>query len=39
MGFLSPAQDYVEPLDQRIISRPAATYSMRSGATHYREAS
>lgn len=40
MGFPSPAQDYVEErisLDKRIISRPAATYFMRSVATHYRE--
>ncbi|MFS9649331.1 S24 family peptidase [Enterobacter hormaechei] len=40
MGFPSPAQDYVEErisLDKRIITRPAATYFMRSGATHYRE--
>lgn len=40
MGFPSPAQDYVEQrisLEQRIITRPAATYFMRSGATHYRE--
>lgn len=40
MGFPSPAADYVEErisLDKRIISRPAATYFMRSGATHYRE--
>ncbi|MEB5957949.1 LexA family transcriptional regulator, partial [Escherichia coli] len=35
MGFPSPAQDYVEQrisLDQRIITRPAATYFMRAGA-------
>lgn len=40
MGFPSPAADYVEPrisLDSRIITRPAATYFMRAGATHYRE--
>ncbi|WP_368743441.1 HumD family translesion DNA polymerase [Enterobacter asburiae] len=40
MGFPSPAQDYVEErisLDKRIISRPAATYFMRAGVTHYRE--
>ena len=40
MGFPSPAADYVEErisLDQRIITRPAATYFMRAGATHYRE--
>lgn len=40
MGFPSPAQDYVEQrisLDERIIRRPAATYFMRAGATHYRE--
>ena len=40
MGFPSPAQDYVEQrisLDKRIITRPAATYFMRAGATHYRE--
>lgn len=40
MGFPSPAADYVEErisLDKRIITRPAATYFMRAGATHYRE--
>lgn len=40
MGFPSPAADYVEQrisLDQRIVTRPAATYFMRAGATHYRE--
>ena len=40
MGFPSPAQDYVEErisLDKRIITRPAATYFMRAGSTHYRE--
>lgn len=40
MGFPSPAQDYAEQrisLDQRIITRPASTYFMRAGATHYRE--
>lgn len=40
MGFPSPAQDFVEQrisLDQRIITRPAVTYFMRAGATHYRE--
>ncbi|MFS3748858.1 hypothetical protein ACK6U5_05270, partial [Escherichia coli] len=40
MGFPSPATDYVEQrisLDERIITRPAATYFMRAGATHYRE--
>ncbi|EOY8024239.1 S24 family peptidase [Salmonella enterica] len=40
MGFPSPAQDFVEQrisLDQRIITRPAATYFMRAGATHYLE--
>ncbi|HCR0226077.1 HumD family translesion DNA polymerase [Enterobacter kobei] len=40
MGFPSPAQDYVEErisLDKRIIARPAATYFIRAGATHYRE--
>ncbi|WP_392389240.1 HumD family translesion DNA polymerase [Enterobacter kobei] len=40
MGFPSPAQDYIEErisLDKHIISRPAATYFMRAGATHYRE--
>ncbi|MGX5025419.1 HumD family translesion DNA polymerase [Enterobacter asburiae] len=38
MGFAS--QDYVEQrisLDNRIITRPAATYFMRAGSTHYRE--
>ena len=42
MGFPSPAQDYVEQrisLDNRIITRPAATYFMRAGSTHYREGS
>jgi DNA polymerase V len=42
MGFPSPAQDYVEQrisLDKRIITRPAATYFMRAGSTHYRRAS
>jgi hypothetical protein len=37
MGFPSPATDYVEQrisLDERIITRPAATYFMRAGATH-----
>lgn len=40
MGFPSPAADYVEQrisLDRRIITRPAATYFMRAGSTHYRE--
>ena len=40
MGFPSPATDYVEQrisLDERIITRPSATYFMRAGATHYRE--
>lgn len=40
MGFPSPAQDYVEEcisLDKHIISRPAPTYFMRAGFTHYRE--
>nr|WP_084635602.1 S24 family peptidase [Enterobacter sp. FB] len=40
MGFPSPAADYIEErisLDRRIITRPAATYFMRAGATHYRE--
>lgn len=40
MGFPSPAADYVEErisLDKRIIARPAATYFMRAGSTHYRE--
>ncbi|MFB4633523.1 HumD family translesion DNA polymerase [Enterobacter kobei] len=40
MGFHSPATDYVEQrisLDKRIITRPAATYFIRAGATHYRE--
>lgn len=40
MGFPSPAADYVEErisLDKRIITRPAATYFMRAGSTHYRE--
>lgn len=40
MGFPSPATDYVEQrisLDERIITRPAATYFMRAGVTHYRE--
>lgn len=40
MGFPSPAQDYVEErisLDKLIIIRPAATYFIRAGASHYRE--
>ncbi len=40
MGFPSPAADYVEErisLDKSIITRPAATYFMRAGSTHYRE--
>lgn len=40
MGFPSPVTDYVEErisLDQRIITRPAATYFIRAGSTHYRE--
>lgn len=40
MGFPSQAADFAEQrisLDKRIISRPAATYFMRAGATHYRE--
>ncbi|HFZ2064582.1 TPA: S24 family peptidase [Enterobacter cloacae] len=40
MGFPSPAADFAEQrisLDERIVSRPAATYFMRAGATHYRE--
>ncbi|MFW0766678.1 S24 family peptidase [Trabulsiella odontotermitis] len=40
MGFPSPASDYVESrfsLDQRLISRPAATYFIRAGNTYYRD--
>lgn len=40
MGFPSPAADYVErsfSLDEKFIRRPAATYFMRAGATHFRE--
>ncbi|WP_316371174.1 HumD family translesion DNA polymerase [Enterobacter cloacae] len=40
MGFPSPAADFAEQrisLDERIVSRPAATYFMRAGVTHYRE--
>ena len=40
MGFPSPAADFAEQrisLDERIVSRPAATYFMRAGTTHYRE--
>ncbi|ATN92737.1 DNA polymerase V subunit [Escherichia phage APC_JM3.2] len=40
MGFPSPAQDCIEEhisIDKRIISRPVATYFMKTGATHYRE--
>ncbi|SQK06784.1 DNA repair protein [Escherichia coli] len=40
MGFPSPAQDCIKEhisIDKRIISRPAATYFMKTGATHYRE--
>lgn len=39
-GIPESSTDYVEErisLDKRIISRPAATYFMRAGATHYRE--
>ncbi|HCT4843896.1 TPA: LexA family transcriptional regulator [Enterobacter hormaechei] len=39
MGFPSPAQDYVEQrisLDQRIVTRPSATYYMKSSETIYR---
>lgn len=40
MGFVSPAQDYIEDrlsLDRKLISKPAATFFMRAGATHYRD--
>lgn len=40
MGFPSPAADFAEQrisLDERIVSRPAATYFMRAGGTQYRE--
>lgn len=39
MGFVSPAQDYVEnriSLDQQFITHPSATYFMRAGATYIR---
>jgi DNA polymerase V len=40
MGFPSPAQDYIEErlsLDSRLISKPAATFFMRAGATYLRD--
>ncbi|MDM6728498.1 S24 family peptidase [Citrobacter braakii] len=40
MGFPSPAADFAETrisLDERLISRPSATYFMRAGNTHFRE--
>ncbi|HCU0294995.1 TPA: LexA family transcriptional regulator [Citrobacter sedlakii] len=40
MGFPSPAADYVEQrisLDETLISKPSATYFMRSGQTYWRE--
>ncbi|EQA1580372.1 S24 family peptidase [Enterobacter hormaechei] len=40
MGFPSPAADYVEhriSLDNLFVTRPASTYFMRAGATHYRD--
>ncbi len=40
MGFPSPAADYVEQrisLDETLISKPSATYFMRSGKTYWRE--
>lgn len=40
MGFPSPAADFVEEaisLDRRLITKPAATFFMRAGATHYRD--
>lgn len=40
MGFPSPANDYVErgiSLDQQFIHRPAATYFLRAGCSHFRE--
>lgn len=39
MGFVSPAQDYVEnriSLDQQFIAHPSATYFMRAGTTYIR---
>lgn len=40
MGFPSPASDYVEhriSLDQELISKPSATYFMRTSCSHFRE--
>ena len=40
MGFVSPAQDYVEDslsLDRQLITKPAATFFMRAGATYLRD--
>jgi len=40
MGFPSPATDYVETrlsLDEKLISRPSATYFMRAATAHFRE--
>ncbi|ASK00127.1 S24 family peptidase [Citrobacter freundii] len=40
MGFVSPAQDYVEDrlsLDRKLINKPAATFFMRAGATYLRD--
>ncbi|WP_393969319.1 HumD family translesion DNA polymerase [Kluyvera intermedia] len=40
MGFPSPAADFAEQrisLDDRLISKPAATYFMRAANSHFRE--
>ncbi|WP_445441529.1 HumD family translesion DNA polymerase [Citrobacter freundii] len=40
MGFQSPAADFAEKrisLDEKLISKPAATYFMRASCSHFRE--
>ncbi len=40
MGFVSPAQDYVEDslsLDRKLINKPSATFFMTAGATYFRD--
>lgn len=40
MGFPSPAADFAETrisLDEKLISKPAATYFMRASCSHFRE--
>lgn len=40
MGFPSPAADFAEQrisLDDRLISKPSATYFMRAANSHFRE--